>query len=52
MHPIAARPNYLLLSLLATPFIAFAVYIAWLVVPVVVAAVVPEVVQAVTNSSN
>jgi hypothetical protein len=52
MHSIAAHPKYFLLALIATPFIAFAAYIAWLVVPVVIAAVVPEVVQAVTTSSN
>ena len=43
------RFNYLITSLLLTPFVAFAAYIAWLVVPVVVREVVPEVVRAVTN---
>jgi hypothetical protein len=52
MNPVAAKPNYLLYSLLAAPFAAFAVYIAFLVVPLVLSAVVPEVVQAVTTSSN
>ena len=52
MNPFAARPNYLLYSLLAAPFAALAVYVARLVVPVVVGAVVPEVVRAVTTSSN
>jgi hypothetical protein len=52
MNPFATRPNYLLLILLATPFVAFAVYIACLIIPVVVSAVVPAVVEAVTTSSN
>ena len=52
MNPFAPRPNYLLYSLLAAPFAALAVYVAWLVVPIVVSAVVPEAVQAVTTSSN
>lgn len=52
MNPFATRPNYLLLTLLASPFLAFAAYIAWLVVPVEVSAVVPAVVQTVTTSSN
>ena len=43
------RFNYLITSLLLTPFVAFAAYIAWLVVPVVVREVAPEVVRAVTN---
>jgi hypothetical protein len=30
------RFNYLIMSLLLTPFVVFAAYIAWLVVPVVV----------------
>lgn len=52
MNHVPTHSNYLLLALLATPFIGFAMYIAWLVVPVVVSAVVPQVVQAVTTSSN
>jgi len=52
MNPIAAHPNYLLYSLLTAPFAALAVYVAWPVVPIVVSAVVPEVVRAVTTSSN
>ena len=45
-----ARFAYLLTILLAAPLLAFAAYIAWLVVPVVVREVVPEVVRAVTNT--
>jgi hypothetical protein len=52
MNPFATRPNYLLYSLLAAPLAALSVYVAWLVVPVVVSAVVPTVVQAVTTASN
>jgi hypothetical protein len=44
------RFNYLIMSFLLAPFMAFAAYIAWLVVPVVVSEVVPEVVRAVTNT--
>jgi hypothetical protein len=46
------RPNYILWSFIAAPFVAFATYVAWLVVPAVVSEVVPAVVQAVTTSSN
>ncbi len=42
--------RYLIMSLLAAPFLALGAYIAWLVVPVVVREVVPEVVRAVTNT--
>lgn len=52
MNPIATRPNFLLVALFAAPVAALAVYVAWLVVPVVVSVVVPEAVQAVTTSSN
>lgn len=44
------RFNFLIMSLLLAPFLAFAGYIASLVVPVVVREVVPEVVRAVTNT--
>ena len=52
MNPFATRPSYLLYALLATPIAALAAYVVWLAVPVVVSAVVPEVVRAVTTSSN
>jgi hypothetical protein len=45
-----SRSRYVALSLLAAPFVAFAVYIAWIVVPIVVSEVVPAVVQSVTAS--
>jgi hypothetical protein len=55
MYPSYARPNdsrprYIALSLIAAPFVAFAVYVAWIVVPIVVSEVVPAVVQSVTTS--
>jgi hypothetical protein len=46
------RPNYVLWSFIAAPFVAFAAYVAWLIVPIVISEVVPAVVQAVTTSSN
>ena len=52
MHSIAARPHHLLWCLLATPAAAFAIFVAWQVVLVVVSAVVPAVVQALTASSD
>jgi hypothetical protein len=45
------RPSYLILSLIAAPFVALAAYVAWLVVPIVLEEVVPEVVRAVTTSN-
>jgi hypothetical protein len=54
MFPAYARPNYysrpryVTMLLLPTPFVAFAAYVAWIVVPLVVTAVVPAVVQSVT----
>jgi hypothetical protein len=50
MHTTHTKTSYLLMGLAATPFLAFAGYVAWLVVPIVVREVVPEVVRAVTNS--
>lgn len=44
------RFGYLIMSLAAVPFLAFAAYISWLVVPVVIREVVPEVIRAVTAS--
>jgi hypothetical protein len=56
MYPSYARPNYsrpryIALSLIAAPFVAFAVYVAWIVVPIVVSVVVSAVVQSVTTSN-
>jgi cobalamin synthase len=45
-----SRPNYILWPLIAAPFAAFAAYIAWIIVPIIVSEVVPAVVQAVTTS--
>lgn len=42
--------RHLFWSLLATPFVLFAGYVAWLVVPEVVRVVVPAVVRAVTGA--
>lgn len=50
MNPTHIRFSYIILSLVVAPVVAFAGYIAWLVVPVVVKAVVPEVVRAVSNT--
>lgn len=44
------RFNFLVMSLLLASFLAFAGYVAWLVVPVVVREVVPEVIRSVTNT--
>jgi len=52
MNQTLTRPNYLLWSFAAAPFVLFAAYVAWLVVPAVVSVVVPAVVEAVTTSSN
>lgn len=46
-----AHPNYLVLSVLGLPSVAFAIYVAWIVVPGIVSEVVPVVVRAVTNSN-
>jgi len=46
-----ARPNYLALSLIAAPFVIFAAHVAWLVVPIVLQQVVPEVVRTVIASN-
>jgi hypothetical protein len=50
-RPSCASSNYVILSMLAAPFVAFAVYVAWIVVPIVVSEVVPAIVQAVTTSN-
>jgi hypothetical protein len=50
-QPNYKRPNYLVWSLIAAPVVVFAVYVAWIVVPIVVTEVVPAVVQAVTTSN-
>ena len=50
MNPPHIRVSYFIMSLVAAPILAFGAYIAWLVVPVVVREVVPEVVRAVTNT--
>jgi hypothetical protein len=50
-QPNYKRPNYIVCSLLAAPIVAFAVYIAWIIVPIVVSEVIPAVVQAVTTSN-
>ncbi|HYK35847.1 hypothetical protein [Alloacidobacterium sp.] len=44
------RFSYLMMSLVVAPFLALAAYVAWLVVPIVVREVVPEVIRAVTNT--
>ncbi len=46
MNGILIRPRHLVIALAALPFQAFGAYIAWLVVPIVVREVVPEVVRA------
>jgi hypothetical protein len=46
MNGIVIRPRHLVIALAAAPFLAFGAYIAWLVVPIIVSEVVPEVVRA------
>ncbi|MGA2356385.1 MAG: hypothetical protein ABSG02_17965 [Terriglobales bacterium] len=48
MNVISAR--HIVVALIATPFLAFGAYVAWLVVPIVIREVVPTVVRAVINS--
>ncbi|HEY4842436.1 MAG TPA: hypothetical protein VIH78_10745 [Terriglobales bacterium] len=48
MNSISTR--YVLLTAIAAPFLAFGAYVAWLVVPIVIREVVPEVIRAVINS--
>jgi hypothetical protein len=50
MNAICIQPRHLLVALIATPFVAFGAYVAWLVVPVVIREVVPEVIRAVINT--
>ena len=50
-QPNYNRPKYLVGSLIAAPVVAFAVYIAWIILPIIVTEVVPTVVQAVTTSN-
>jgi hypothetical protein len=45
------RSHYVFISALAVPFVAFAIYVAWTVVPLIVSEVVPSVVQSVTTSN-
>jgi hypothetical protein len=48
MNVISAR--HIVVALIAAPFLAFGAYVAWLVVPIVIREVVPEVIRAVINS--
>ena len=50
MNAICIQPRHLLVALITTPFVAFGAYVAWLVVPVVIREVVPEVIRAVINT--
>ena len=50
MNAICIQPRYLLTVLMATPFVAFAAYVAWLVVLVLIREVVPEVARTVINT--
>jgi hypothetical protein len=38
------------MAAIAAPFVAFGVYVAWLVVPIVIREVVPEVIRAAVNN--
>lgn len=49
MNAIHAQHRYLALALIAAPFLAFGAYVAYLVVPVIVREVVPEVVRVVKS---
>jgi len=46
------RPHHLLLGLIAVPAVAFAAWVAWLIVPEVLRVVVPEVVRTVGSIVN
>ncbi len=48
MNSISCR--HVLMAAIAAPFLAFGAYVAYLVVPVVIREVVPEVIRAVMNS--
>jgi TRAP-type mannitol/chloroaromatic compound transport system permease small subunit len=48
MNAISAR--HVVMALIATPFLAFGAYVAWLVVPIVIREAVPVVIRAVINS--
>jgi len=50
MNTIVLNSRFLVLAFLASPLVLFGAYIAWLVVPVVLKEVVPEVVCAVIGS--
>ena len=47
MHAIQIRPGYIVMGLIAAPFLAFGACVAWLVTPVIIREVVPEVIRAV-----
>jgi hypothetical protein len=51
MHPLSKLSRYALFTLIASPFVAFAAYMAWIIVPIVVSEVVLAVVQSVTTSN-
>jgi hypothetical protein len=51
IYPNRPRSNYVLPLLIAAPFIAFAAYIAWNIVPMIVNEIVPVVAQAVATSN-
>ena len=48
MQTMHSSSNKFAISMIAAPFVLFAVYVAWIVVPLVVTEVVPAVVRAVT----
>jgi len=49
MRAYIASPKWIVAFLASLPIAAFAIYIAWLVVPEVVRVVVPAVVESVTT---
>ena len=52
MNAMHIRDGYLVITMIATAFLAFAAYVTRLVVPVVIREVAPEVVHAVKDASR
>lgn len=50
MEEVWRHYRALAIALISAPIVAFAAYIAWLVVPVVIREVVPEVIRAVKGA--
>lgn len=48
MQTAHSSSNKFAISMIAAPFVLFAIYVAWIVVPLVVTEIVPAVVRAVS----